>query len=86
MLLLSYVLIGLAVAGGITLLLPRRICLWLASIALFFGMGLPMLAWGYASYFVHGDTSGYGMLGTLCVILFAPAGVFLGLVGLLKSD
>jgi hypothetical protein len=80
-----YLIVGFIVSAAIALVLPRRVCLGLATIALGLGILLPALVWGYASLFVHGDNSAYGMLGTICVILFAPAGFLLALFGMLKT-
>ena len=81
-----YVMIGLMAAAGAYLVLPRRICIALGGIALLLGIVAPLGVWGYANLFVPGDRSGYGMLGTLMAILFAPGGIALTILGLLKAE
>ena len=81
-----YVMIGLLVSAGIFVFLPRRAILLLALNALALGIAAPLVIWSYANTFVQGDRSAYGMLGTLMVILFAPSGVALTFLGLIKSD
>ena len=86
MYLFSYVIGGLLLALLIAALLPRWLCRALGAIGLLLGIVLPIGLWTYASYFVPGDPSGQGMLGTICVILFAPAGLALTVLAYFKSE
>ena len=81
---LQYLVIGLAAALAVGFFSPRWLCLGLGFFFLFLGVGVPAIAWTIAAH-SRGDTSGYGMLGTLCVIMFAAPGVFLTVLGLFKS-
>ena len=81
-----YVMIGLMVAAGAYVILPRRVCIALGGITLLLGIVAPLGMWAYANHFVPGDRSGHGMLGTMMVILFAPAGIALTFLGLLKEE
>jgi hypothetical protein len=83
---LMYLVIGLIVAIFVAAILPRKICALGAAVLLILGIAVPFGLWTYANHFVTGDPSSYGMLGTLCVIFFAPAGIALGILAMLKSD
>lgn len=80
-----YVALGLLIAWAITSVLPRILCVWLTVTALFLGIVLPICVWGYGSLFVSGDPSGYGMFGTICMAVFAPAAIMLALFTFFKS-
>ena len=79
------IVIGWAAAMLVVLLFPRWLCLALGAVLLILGIAVPACLWTYAAWFVRGDQSGFGMLGTICVILFAPAGLALTVVGFFKS-
>jgi hypothetical protein len=81
-----YVMIELMVAVGLYMILPRRFCIALGGIALLLGIAAPLGVWGYANLYVSGDPSGFGMLGTLMAILFAPGGIALTILGLMKAE
>ncbi len=83
---LSYIVTGIVIALLIGVIFPRSIALRLGLAALFMGIVFPAGLWSYAAYFVSGDDSLQGMLGTLCVILFAPAGFIITIVALLKNN
>jgi len=83
---LSYIIIGIAVALLIGAIFPRSITLYIGLTALFMGIVFPIGLWSYAEYFITGDNSAEGMLGTICVILFAPAGFVITVIALLKSN
>ena len=82
---LLYVITGIVVALIIAVLLPRRIALFLGLTALLLGIALPIGLWTYAEFFVPGDKSAQGMLGTICVVLFAPAGILITLFAAFKK-
>jgi hypothetical protein len=67
-------------------LFNRRICFFLAIIALFSGIVGPILVWSYGSIFIEGDMSAYGMLGTILGFYFIPIGIGLSIVGWLKTQ
>jgi hypothetical protein len=81
-----YLLVGVGASIAITALLPREFCLLLAAVALLLGVIAPLAIWGYANFFVPGDKSSHGMLGTILAVLFAPAGLALGVLNLFKRD
>jgi hypothetical protein len=83
---LQYIIIGIVVALLIGAMFPRPIALYIGLASLFMGIIFPIGIWCYAEYFVAGDNSAEGMLGTICVILFAPAGFVITVVALLKSN
>lgn len=83
---LSYLLAGIFLALVVVAILPRRICLLVGGLLLLLGVVLPVGVWGYSALFVRGDPSAYGMLGTICVILFAPVGIVLMLLALAKKE
>ncbi len=82
---LMYLIIGLLAAIFVAAILPRKFCIVAATVLLILGIGVPAFLWTSAAQ-TGGDTSAEGMLGTICVILFAPAGIALGILALLKSD
>jgi amino acid permease len=55
-------------------------------VALFLGIIVPLGLWSYAEIFVSGDKSTQGMLGTICALLFAPAGILILLLSFFKND
>lgn len=80
-----YLFIALLVVVAGYFVFPKWLCLALGGIALVLGIVAPLAIWSYAKVFVAGDSSSYGMLGTLLMVLFAPGGIALTLVGLLKG-
>lgn len=80
----AYLVAGFAIAALAGLLAPRWLCLAAGWLFLFLGAGVPAIAWTVAAH-TRGDTSGYGMLGTICLILFLVPGVCLTAIGLLKE-
>lgn len=66
---------------GANVLLTRFQCLALAAIALMFGLLAPVIVWTYGHLYIQGDSSGYGMLGTLLAVIFVPTGLGLSFVG-----
>ncbi len=83
---LSYVITGCIAALAVVFLLPRKYALFLGITALFLGTVVPIGLWTFAYFFVSGDTSTTGMLGTICVILFAPAGVLISILAYFKNE
>lgn len=71
--------------GGANYFLSRRMCFRLAGVSLFLGVLVPAGVWTYASMFIKGDSSGYGMLGTLLAFVFMPIGLGLVLLGWCKD-
>jgi len=77
---------GIVISLLIVFLLPRKIALLLGLVALFLGIIVPLGLWSYAEIFVSGDKSTQGMLGTICALLFAPAGILILLLSFFKND
>jgi len=82
---LLYLLIELGAAILAAAILPRRIALGLAAILLVLGLAVPAALWLRESQ-MQGDASAVGMLGTICFILFFPAGLALAILAWLKTD
>ena len=70
---------------GANYLLTKRQCLALGVIGFFLGIVGPAIVWSYGSVFIKGDSSEYGMLGTLLAFCFIPIGAGLAFVGWRKS-
>ena len=86
MYLVLYITVAILFAMLVAALLPRPFCLAIGLIFLILGILVPLAIWGYSAQFVKGDPSAYGMMGTICVILFAPAGITITILALLKGD
>ena len=65
---------------------PRWLCLTLGLLCLMLGIIFPLLVWSHAHAQVPGDKSSYGMLGTIFAMLFAPLGLVMSLIGMLKRN
>ena len=81
----GHLLIFGVITLGANYLLTKRQCLALGVIGLVLGIVGPVVVWSYGSAFVKGDSSGYGMLGTLLAFCFIPIGAGLAFVGWRKE-
>ena len=80
-------IVGAVVVGAILGLALGRWAVWLGVACLVFGLGQFAAVYVYQVYFfTGGDTSGLGMLTTLCLISFVPLGLILIVFGLLRSQ
>ncbi len=76
----AFILVALAGAG---LILSRHQCLILGGTGLIAGIAGPAILWTIEAM-AQGDTSAYGMFGTILFILFAPIGIGVTIIGILK--
>jgi hypothetical protein len=76
----NFLILAVAIMGA-NFFLTRRQCLTFAAISLILGVLVPIIVWTYGHLYIQGDSSGYGMLGTLLVVVFVPTGLGLLFVG-----
>lgn len=67
------------------LLLNKKLCYVIGILSLATGVVLPVSLWTYAEFFVKGDKSFHGMMGTVVAFILIPSGLGLILMGFIKS-
>jgi hypothetical protein len=72
--------------GGANFFLSRKACLWLSGISLLVGTLGSVGVWTFGGLLIKGDSSGYGMLGTLLAVILIPIGLALAVLGWSKNN
>lgn len=65
--------------------LTKKLCYGVGLSSLVLGTILPASLWIYAEFFIKGDQSSYGMMGTVIAFVLIPPSIGLILAGLIKS-